>query len=660
MCYLDNITAPFKRIVSLFFFNAVLLVFCNGQVVFSPDFVEKIATSESQSKKRADALAEISLAPSANYDIKYAQLFIHPFLSDGPTRIEGNILYTFSRLDTTNEIAFDLINSIRIDSIKHHDTFLPFLHNENILTVPFPFTGHSIDTLQFFFSGVPEGQGFGSFASEKEGADSSRTIWTLSEPYGARDWFPCKMTLTDKLDSVDVVIQVDNLEYTGVSNGLLKNVYDANSARFFHWHHTYPIATYLIAIAVAKYETIDTFANTTHGLLPIKCFSYREKKQEWQHDVQNVVNCMQLFDTLLGQYPFSREQYGETQFNWGGGMEHQSNSFMHDLGFELVAHEMAHQWFGNKITCASWEDIWLNEGFASYCSGLAYEHLAPQWWRPFRETTLRRATDITDGSVFVDDTSNVGRIFSSKLSYSKGAYVLHSLRWVLGDSLFFAALHSYLNDENLAYGFAGTRDFQYHCELVSGINLEYFFNQWIYGKGVPQYTLLWSQNGTNLELQLFQTQTDPSVTFFKMPVPIYMRGKNGTDSTYIFDHTFSGERFSVSFSEEDIDSIAIDPELWLISKNNAVWKLNHLNDASEMILYPNPATNQLSVLINSAKMNHSLITIFDMSGKQVLQQKITDHQFNVEINIEPLAQGTYLCKLSDGNEFLNARTFVKK
>lgn len=650
----------YKKII-LFFSNTLLAAFCFAQTAFSPDVLEKIAASESRYKKGNEQNG-ITLAPSANYDVKFAQMQLHPYVENGITKIEGSVTYSFLWKDTatSNKMAFDFATDMKVNAIEHHVPATIVEKDNNILTIHFAGkSSNTTDTITIVFNGTPEGQGLGSFASQREGTDSSQTIWTLSEPYGARDWFPCKMTLSDKLDSVDILIQVDSPQYMGISNGLLKNVYTTGGSRYYHWRHSYPIATYLIALAVAKYEVIDTIANTTHGLLPIKCFSYRDKKQEWQNDVHHVVDCMQLFDTLLGKYPFSREYYGETQFAWGGGMEHQSNSFMYNLGFELVAHEMAHQWFGDKITCGSWQDIWLNEGFATYCSGLAYEHIQPQWWRAFRETTLARAVTIPDGSVYVDDTTNVSRIFSGYLTYSKGAYVLHSLRWLLGDSLFFTSLHSYLNDERLAYNFATTENLQQHFEAVSGKELTYYFNQWIYGKGFPQYKLLWTKNGSDIEFQLFQSQSDASVSFFKMPVPVYVQSKNGSAGMFILDHTFSGEKFSVQF-DDDIDSISIDPELWLISKNNEVWQLNDLNDASEISLFPNPATNRLSVIINSAKINSARILIYDMSGKLVIEESVEYGQFAVNINVASLTKGTYTCKLTGDNHFLNAKAFVKE
>lgn len=653
--------SEYKKGATLFVTLFFITVFSFAQTDLFSEVLDEIAKSEARYKKQLSEAGSITLAPSDNYDLKYAQLYISPSVINDTPYVSGSVKYFFERLENFGTIAFDLSENIRVSKVYQGANSLDFFQSENVLTIEFPPATGTADFVIIEFGGIPKGSGFGSFGVQKEGADSSYTIWTLSEPYGARDWFPCKMTLTDKLDSVEVTVTHRKDGYMGVSNGLLKEVRcnDEDTYCSFRWKHSYPIATYLIAVAVAKYDTFSTTALTTHGNLPIQCFAYRDKKEEWENDVQHVVNCMQLFDTLLGEYPFMHEQYAQTQFGWGGGMEHQTNSFMANLGFELVAHELAHQWFGNKITCASWQDIWLNEGFATYCSGLAYEHIQPQWWRAFREVNHRRATDIADGSVFAEDTTDVSRIFNSRLSYSKGAYVLHGLRWLLGDSLFFATLHSYLNDENLAYGFAQTSDFQRHCELVSGKDLAYFFKQWIYGKGFAQYKLAWSQSASDIVFQLFQTPSDASVSFFKMPVPVYVKGKKGSDTTFVLDHTFSGQKFEVQFADE-IDSIFIDPELWLISKNNEVWQLTDLNDASELNIYPNPADSRLSVLFNSAKINKPIIFIFDINGKQILKQELATEQFYSEINIETLAQGTYICKLADSNGFLNAKKFVKR
>ena len=245
----------------------------------------------------------------------------------------------------------------------------------------------------------------------------------------------------------------------------------------------------------------------------------------------NVVPMIQVYDTLFGIYPFQQEKYGHAQFGWGGGMEHQTMTFVSSFGFELIAHELAHQWFGDKITCGSWTDIWLNEGFATYLSGLCYEHLAPAWWKRFRQVRVENIVSQPGGSVFCTDTTNVNRIFDSRLSYAKGAMILHQLRWILGDSAFFTGLNNYLCDASLSYGFARTSNLKSHLENTSGQDLTWYFNDWFTGEGFPYYHIKWSQTGNEVTYNVSQTQSNPSVNFFSMFIPVQF--KNATHDTIL-------------------------------------------------------------------------------------------------------------------------------
>ena len=194
---------------------------------------------------------------------------------------------------------------------------------------------------------------------------------------------------------------------------------------------------------------------------------------------------IKYYSNIFGPYPFIKEKYGQVQFGWGGGMEHQTSTFIVTPNETLMAHELAHQWFGDKITCASWQDVWLNEGFATYLTSMDAEVLFPQLTLLLRKQEIEKITSVPGGSVFVDDTSNVNRIFDSRLTYIKGSHLLYMLRWILGDSLFFRGMRSYLNDPSISYGFATTKDLQKNLEKVSGGNLDYFFKEWFYGQGYP-------------------------------------------------------------------------------------------------------------------------------------------------------------------------------
>src|SRR5690606_862717 len=258
---------------------------------------------------------------------------------------------------------------------------------------------------------------------------------------------------------------------------------------------------------------------------------------------------MDLYESLFGTYPFANEKYGHAQCNITGGMEHTTVSIMGNFDRNLVAHVLGHQWFGDKVTCGTWSDIWLNEGFATYLSGLVIENLDGNYnfinWKAQRIISI---TSAPDGTVYVPEAelNSVGRIFSSRLSYNKGAMVVHMLRYIMGDEDFYQGLRNYLNDEDLAFGYATTPDLQTHLEAVSGMDLTGFFNDWIYSQGYPVYDVTTHDiGGGQVQITISQDQTSSMVDFFEMPVKIRLLSADGETFDVKLNHTFSGQQFVV-------------------------------------------------------------------------------------------------------------------
>ena len=339
-------------------------------------------------------------------------------------------------------------------------------------------------------------------------------------PYGARDWWPCKQDLTDKADSIDVFVThprfYDTHEYKTASNGILVSETVTESNKTNHWKHGYPIPAYLIAFAVTNYSVYFDYAyEGTDNEFSIINYVYPESLADAQAQTAITADIMEIFGELFGMYPYADEKYGHAQFNWGGGMEHTTMSFMGSFGRSLIAHELAHQWFGDKITCGSWEDIWLNEGFATYLEALTRERIdGNEAFIAWRENTVSDITAKSDGSVRCSDTTDVSRIFDWRLSYQKSAMVLHMLRYKLGDADFFSAVQNYMADPELAFGYARTIDLQNHLEAQSGIDLDEFFADWYVGEGHPSYQLRWYQSGDSAYFLIHQENIAPLSVIF--------------------------------------------------------------------------------------------------------------------------------------------------
>jgi hypothetical protein len=351
---------------------------------------------------------------------------------------------------------------------------------------------------------------------------------------------------------------------------------------------------------------------------------------------------LNLYESLFEIYPFHTEKYGHAQFGWSGGMEHTTVSFMVSFERGLIAHEMAHQWFGDKITCGAWNDIWLNEGFATYVASLVIENFdGKAAFTSEKNTMISNITSKTNGAVYVTDSelSDVDRIFDSRLTYNKGAMVLNMLRFKLGDALFFQGIKNYLKDQNLAYKYAKTSDLQSHLEAVYGSSLIEFFNDWVYNQGYPTYTIN-AQNlvGGQAKFTINQTQSDASVSYFEMPIPIRVFGSGGQQLDLVLNNTTEGETFTenVPFT---ITSVTFDPEKNIISKGNTITLDRKKFELTSARLFLNPTNNMLSLDIPSG------ITIEKTQFYNMAGQKIRTTNAITNWDISSWASGVYIMKV---------------
>jgi aminopeptidase N len=581
-------------------------------------------------------------AVSDNYDVKYYRCRWN--IDPAVNMISGNITTYFKPQSPIDSLQMDASISLSIDSVLYHNSKINFSQlTGDVLQIHFPTSLTALDSITVFYHGVPPSSGFGSFTQSTHGPNHDPIIWTLSEPYGARDWWPCKMTLTDKADSIDTYITIPSGN-KAASNGLLKEIIPQGANYTYHWKHRHPIAAYLIAQAVTNYTSYTDTAQLQNGTLPVLYYVYPEDSTGSRTTDKQLLKVIHYYDSLFIPYSFSNEKYGHAQFGWGGGMEHQTMSFVGSFAIDLLAHELAHQWFGDRVTCGTWRDIWLNEGFAVYCTAISLTTLfGEQYFIDWRNSTSNNVTSISNGSVYVDDTTSVARVFDNRLTYNKGAYLLHMLRCMLGDSLFFQGLRNYLNDPTLAYSFAKTAMLQQHLENVSGQSLTTFFQQWFYGQGFPSYLVLYNQDANNqLKITLNQSTSDNSVSFFEMPVPIEFKGK-GKDTTIIFNHTSSGQVFYVNLNFS-VDSIFLDPDLHILSAHNKVMnEFAYLRSLQSLVVYPNPTTDIVNVEINDFSNFPRSVELYNVLGEKITSFTPAGNIFSVPLT--NLAIGTYYLKI---------------
>jgi aminopeptidase N len=636
------------RIFTLLFTAIFIIVQARSQTEgFICKDLDAIVASEQQAHEglvsfRSNPLTE-------DYDLKYHRL--EWYIDPGESYITGRVTSHFVPTKAGfQQIHFDLDAALTVNEVTHNGNPVSFTSMGNdVLRVDLPgvIPAGQLDSVTVLYEGAPATGGFGSFIQSTH--NGQPIVWTLSEPYGAKDWWPCKQDLNDKIDSIDVIVTTPQA-YRAGSNGVLDSETQSGSDKVYHWKHRHPIPAYLIAIAVTNYAVYSDYVPVPGGD-PVEVLNYvfPESLTNAQNSTPNLIPVMQLFNDLFGLYPFADEKYGHAQFGWGGGMEHQTMSFMGGFSYGLMAHELAHQWFGDKVTCGSWEDIWLNEGFATYLTGLTNEFLgSPESWYNWKSSQINNITSQPGGSVWVDDTTSVGRIFNGRLSYAKGAMLLNMLRWTVGGDNFFQGLNDYQNAAGIAFGYAKTADLQYYLESQSGLGLSEFFEDWFYGQGYPSYQISAVAEGYDLALTVGQTTSHPSVDFFEMPIPVKVSGE-GQDSLLRLEHTFPGESFMVTLPFK-ASAVEFDPDLWLISKDNTVdFVVTGVDETAEAAIgiYPNPAGE---VLYISSSVPVKRLEITDMAGTVVKTMHPASRQF--EANVQDLPGGVYLavCYFENGRK----------
>lgn len=604
---------------------AAVLFFCFIAVNAQDSISEicKIAASERSSAKKKMNL-EVN-SNTQNYDITYHKLEFN--VTPGIYFISGKITTTYTALANMNTLTFDLSNTLIVSSVKINNVSLAFTQNTNELIITLPTTQltGSQATVEVVYSGAPPQNGFFAFTSTTHGPSNTPVIYTLSEPFGARDWWPCKQDLNDKINTIDVYITAPS-QYVSVSNGVEPEApVIIGNLKTTHFRHNYPIPAYLICMAVTNYTIINQTAGSALNTYPIINYIYPESdNSSLNTQLLQTPLLLNYFSTLLENYPFANEKYGHAQFGWGGGMEHTTVSFMQNFSRGLIAHEMAHQWFGDKITCGTWKDIWLNEGFATYLAAMVVENFdGPAAFVTEKANMIGLITSSANGAVYLTDAEAliVDRVFDYRLTYNKGAMVLHMLRFKLGDAVFFQGLRNYLADSNLAFKYAITANLKSHLEAVYGSSLTEFFNDWVYNQGYPIYNITVQNTAVGqAKITVSQTTSHSSVPFFEMPVPVRLLGANGQSQDVAVNNTVNGEQFNISVPFTVI-GVQFDPTKNIISRMSmATLDNDNFNIDSAIQIFPNPSATTISVSIpENIEIENAVI--YSVLGQKMMETK---------------------------------------
>lgn len=529
-----------------------------------------------------------------NYDVLFYDVDLR--VNDTTSTLYGRVTFVAAAVAAVSQIEIDFYSNMAIDSIVSPSGVLNYGRTGNVVVLDLGQTysmGQQF-TFDFYYHGTPVTGGFQGFSFDWR--NGYRMISSLSEPYLARTWWPCKDRMDDKPDSMRMAIEVLDGYYVG-SNGTLDSMVNssANTDTYYYTVH-YPIATYLFSVAIYPYYVWEQeyIYNGGQDTMPIVQANYPDLTADAMAGWGITPTGIQVLSDIFGPYPFLEEKYGHANFEWSGGMEHQTMTSMMGAWFgfsePVVIHELSHQWWGDMITCESWRDLWLNEGWASYAEALWYEA------RGGKQDYLDYMTGMEyygRGPLYLSDTSSVGALFTS-LPYDKGAWLLHMLRYVIGDSLFFAGIDAYYHSQ-YQYASATSQDFENLFEQVSGQDLTEFFADWLYGTYVPHYYhYKYSEpspnGGHDAYVAIVQVQTtQPRV--FDMPLDVKLYLLNGSDTTFRVYNNQREQVYAFNVAAR-VDSVEIDPENWVLNYATAQpWLMfivtpdSALHDAAQYVTY---------------------------------------------------------------------------
>jgi aminopeptidase N len=593
-----------------------------------------------------------------NYDVKFYWLDLH--VSDSSTFVQGSVSILLEAIDKPlQQVVLDFSTQLKTDSVIINHQPVNYLHadNELIINLNSEVAPESRITIQIFYHGlgktinVPDG-----IYNKYNATWDSRVTWTLSEPFAALNWFPCKQSITDKADSVYVFLSTDNDLKAG-SNGKLTAQVSLPSNRIrYEWKSSYPIAYYLISFAVGNYMDYSIYVKMMNDSILIQNYIYNNDLYLEQNkaNIDKTIDLILLFSDLFGAYPYKDEKYGHCIAPMGGGMEHQTMTTLVNFSFLLVAHELAHQWFGNLVTCSTWQDIWVNEGFASYAEYLASQYLISQSaadnWMIGEFDFVK---SVPGGSVYVpeDFLNDESRIFDRRLTYCKGAAIIHMIRKEIdNDSLFFYILGEFL--ERYKNKNAAGEDLKNLLEEKTGNDYDQFFNQWYYGEGYPIHSISWNQSNDTLYINSLQT-TSASTPYFNVPVD-YKITVDGTDTLITLRQT-SNFDCSKIFLPGNITSIVVDPKHWLLIDIAGITTTNNIENQIEFKVVPNPAREKVTLYFNNILDSYK-IHLIDSSGQILYTEQ--SRSLHKTINVDSYPKGLYFIIVDINNTIYPAK-FIK-
>lgn len=595
----------------------------------------------------------------ANYDQKFVHVNIEA--NDSNRYITCTTNYKLmSKENQIQSVYFEFSPTFTIDSVSIDNQPCTYYYsNDTIILYPTnPIPANSLFETSITYHGNATSGGDYRGLTNTYSTDYNQYItWTLSESFHLKDWLPCKQDLADRLDSAWIFITVDSTCKAG-SEGVLSAITPLPNGKMrYEWKEHHPIKYYLLSIAVGKFAEYSFKVHIPDLADSLLIMNYIYKDPQClinnKTDIERTGDFLRIYSDKFGMYPFADEKYGHCQVPLGGGMEHQTMTTLGSFVHYLVAHEMAHMWFGDHITCATWQDIWINEGFASYGEYVTLQNYFDQ---ATADITMRgfqyRGRIEPEGSIYIpiDIAWDENRIFNGNLSYKKGAAFIHMIRYLCeNDTVFFNGLKQLQNiyKDSVLTG-ADVRDL---FETITGKDFHPLFDQYYYGKGYPIYNITWYQDSTqtgwsDLSIKIDQRGSSADNNLFTVPLPFrFYIGLQVNDIKLTPEQNI--QVFNIPTNGQKIDSIQLDPQNWILdSLQSFTISVNPISaNENYFNIYPNPVKEY--VQIDANLINEMInLDLYDMNNQLILSKKI--NQFPYTLNMEPdIKNGVYFINLSN-------------
>lgn len=652
----------------LFFLLALSLVFSAAQAQAPDD--SHVSERDCEAKREPPFLSECTFDSTHSYDVTYYRISLD--VDTLVPKISGNVFVRgFARENNFGSVELDCGVGLVIDSVYGNGQKTAHFRVGQHITVLLPETLSAFETFetQIFYWGCPPSFYF------RQGA-----FFTFTEPDRSKDWFPCYDEPFDKADSSDLVLTVPYNNYV-VSNGVLVDSLDTGSGITYHWHNSFPISTYLVSVAGTGYiRWTDWYHSASGDSMPVIYYVLPEESASAAYDFENTVDMISFFASAFGEYPFLSEKYTMASIPMFTAMEHQtctsygSPFITGDRMYEsIVSHELAHQWWGDWVTLGTWKDMWLNEGFATYSAALYKQY-------KYGENAFRDRMKVDAGWYFQEDSTTryaiydppPGYLFGSAV-YGKGAWVLHMLRGITSDSAFFNTLKAY--GEKFSYGNAVTTDFTAVAESVAASELDWFFDQWVYEPGHPEYRYWWSVDSlgpSEFMVQLSIDQLQSNAPIFKMPIEIGFDFQTGDTILTVLDSAVT-QQFDLYMSQRPI-ALRFDPNEWILKLVEEtvpfVEEDARFGGTFPARFFPNPSCGGRSIRIEldlRSKTPDPVIrlVIFDATGRVVrsfpIEDASTKSHFDWDLLDDtgiPVRSGTYFCRVLPSSESPTGKVVV--